>query len=30
VRNQLSSAIQKLHAQNRVDAARIAEQKGWL
>lgn len=30
VRNHLSTAIQKLHAQNRVDAARIAEQKGWL
>jgi two-component system, NarL family, response regulator DesR len=30
VRNHLSAAIQKLHAQNRVDAARIAEQKGWL
>lgn len=30
VRNYLSTAIQKLQAQNRVDAARIAEQKGWL
>ena len=30
VRNYLSEAIQKLGAQNRVDAARIAEQKGWL
>jgi two-component system response regulator DesR len=30
VRNHLSAAIQKLDAQNRVDAARIAEQKGWL
>ncbi len=30
VRNYLSLAIQKLGAQNRVEAARIAEQKGWL
>ena len=30
VRNYLSEAIQKLGAQNRVDAARIAEQQGWL
>ncbi len=30
VRNYLSSAIQKLGAQNRVEALRIAEQKGWL
>ena len=30
VRNSLSAAIQKLDARNRVDAARIAEQKGWL
>lgn len=30
VRNYLSVAIQKLNAQNRVEAARIAEQKGWL
>jgi two-component system, NarL family, response regulator DesR len=30
VRNHLSAAIQKLHAQNRVDAAHIAEQRGWL
>jgi two-component system response regulator DesR len=30
VRNHLSSAIQKLGAQNRVEAARLAEQKGWL
>lgn len=30
VRNYLSVAIQKLGAQNRVEAARIAEQKGWL
>jgi len=30
VRNYLSEAIQKLGAQNRVEAARIAEQQGWL
>ncbi len=30
VRNYLSDAIQKLHAANRVEAARIAESKGWL
>lgn len=30
VRNYLSEAIAKLHATNRVDAARIAKQKGWL
>jgi two-component system, NarL family, response regulator DesR len=30
VRNYLSIAIQKLNAQNRVEAARIAEAKGWL
>ncbi len=30
VRNYLSEAISKLHATNRVDAARIAHQKGWL
>jgi two-component system response regulator DesR len=30
VRNYLSTAIQKLSAQNRVEAAHIAEQKGWL
>ena len=30
VRNHLSSAIQKLGAHNRTEAARIAEQKGWL
>ncbi len=29
-RNCLSEAISKLHASNRVDAARIARQKGWL
>ena len=30
VRNHLSSAIQKLGARNRMEAARLAEQKGWL
>lgn len=30
VRNYLSEAIQKLDARNRVEAARIAEKKGWL
>ena len=30
VRNHLSIAIQKLSAHNRVEAARIAEEKGWL
>ena len=30
VRNYLSEAIAKLNANNRVDAARIAHQKGWL
>ena len=30
VRNYLSMAIHKLGAQNRVEAAHIAEQKGWL
>ncbi|MGZ3638268.1 MAG: response regulator [Ktedonobacterales bacterium] len=30
VRNYLSVAIQKLDAHNRVEAARIAESKGWL
>jgi two-component system response regulator DesR len=30
VRNYLSSAIQKLNARNRAEAARIAEEKGWL
>lgn len=29
-RNYLSEAIAKLNASNRVDAARIAHQKGWL
>jgi two-component system, NarL family, response regulator DesR len=30
VRNHLSTAMQKLGAQNRMVAARLAEQKGWL
>jgi two-component system response regulator DesR len=30
VRNYLSEAISKLDATNRIDAARIAKQKGWL
>ena len=30
VRNHLSTAMQKLSAQNRMEAARLAEQKGWL
>jgi len=30
VRNYLSESISKLNAGNRVDAARIAQQKGWL
>ncbi|MEP4889046.1 MAG: response regulator transcription factor [Aliiglaciecola sp.] len=30
VRNYLSEAMSKLNATNRVDAARIADQKGWL
>lgn len=30
VRNYLSEAISKLNASNRIDAARIARQKGWL
>jgi two-component system, NarL family, response regulator DesR len=30
VRNYLSSAIHKLGARNRVEAVRLAEQKGWL
>jgi len=29
-RNHLSSAIQKMEAQNRIEAARLAEEKGWL
>jgi two-component system, NarL family, response regulator DesR len=30
VRNYLSEAISKLNAANRIDAARIAHQKGWI
>ena len=30
VRNYLSEAIAKLNAVNRIDAARIAKQKGWI
>ena len=30
VRNYLSEAIAKLNAANRIDAARIAKQKGWI
>jgi two-component system response regulator DesR len=30
VRNYLSTAIQKLGAHNRVEAARLAQRKGWL
>src|SRR5712691_3857251 len=30
VRNHLSTAMQKLGAQNRMEAARLAEHKGWL
>ncbi len=30
VRNHLSVAIQKLGAHNRMEAARLAEQRGWL
>lgn len=30
VRNHLSTAIQKLGVHNRTEAARLAEQKGWL
>jgi len=30
VRNHLSTAIQKLGAHNRMEAARLAEQRGWL
>jgi len=30
VRNHLSAAIQKLGGHNRTEAARLAEQKGWL
>jgi two-component system response regulator DesR len=30
VRNYLSEAIQKVGGRNSIEAARIAEQKGWL
>ncbi len=30
VRNYLSTAIQKLHANTRIEATMRAEQKGWL
>jgi two-component system response regulator DesR len=30
VRNYLSSAIQKMEASNRTEAARVAEEQGWL
>lgn len=30
VRNYLSEAMSKLHASNRIDAARIAHEKGWI
>jgi two-component system response regulator DesR len=30
MRNYLSEAVQKLDARNRVDAAQIAEEQGWL
>ena len=30
VRNYLSSAIQKLEVNNRTEAARVAEDQGWL
>jgi two-component system response regulator DesR len=30
VRNYLSTAIKKLGSRNRVEAARLAERKGWL
>ena len=30
VRNYLSTAIQKLGARNRIEAARLAQQKGWV
>lgn len=30
VRNYLSEATSKLNGANRIDAARIAKQKGWL
>ncbi len=30
VRNHLSAAIHKLNVQNRIEAARLADEKGWL
>jgi two-component system, NarL family, response regulator DesR len=30
IRNHLSAAMQKVGAHNRMEAARLAEQKGWL
>jgi len=30
VRNHVSVAIQKLGCRNRIEAARLAEKKGWL
>ena len=30
IRNYLSEAMSKLHAKNRIEAGRIAQQKGWL
>jgi two-component system response regulator DesR len=30
VRNHLSVAIQKVGGRNRIEAARLAEEKGWL
>jgi two-component system response regulator DesR len=30
VRNHMSAAIQKLGARNRAEAARSAQEKGWL
>ncbi|WP_395373930.1 response regulator transcription factor [Marinicella sp. W31] len=30
IRNYLSNAVSKLHANNSIEAARIARQKGWL
>jgi two-component system, NarL family, response regulator DesR len=30
VRNHISTAIQKLNVQNRIEAAHLAKQKGWL
>jgi len=30
VRNYLSEAIQKMGVHNRIEAARLAEQQGWL